>query len=127
MLHHATSTNSARAGHCAPWPDIASLHTPAHPIQARVLSKTVTDYNVRCASFCPFEADSFMTAGRDSMRCYRLAHGGDIRGMSVRRTGEGEGDNTSNLQHCCSGTIVTSKPQSCMGKVKRWVVGHPHS
>jgi len=27
-----------------------------------------------------------MTAGRDSMRCYRL-RGGDIRGMSVRRTG----------------------------------------
>ena len=69
---------------------------------------------MRAASFCPFEPDAFMTAGRDSIRCWRLARaraagagrsggadgdpGGDsgagpaagsaqIRGMSVRRTG----------------------------------------
>jgi hypothetical protein len=41
---------------------------------------------VAAAAFCPFEPDAFMTAGRDSMRCYRLV-GGALRGMSVRRTG----------------------------------------
>jgi hypothetical protein len=55
--------------------------------QAPLLAKCVTDYNVRAASFCPFEPDAFMTAGRDSIRCWRLAKGGRVRGMSVRRTG----------------------------------------
>ncbi|KAI8472679.1 MAG: hypothetical protein J3K34DRAFT_519551 [Monoraphidium minutum] len=79
---------------------------------APLLAKSVTDYNVRCAAFCPFEPDAFMTAGRDSMRCCRLGRapapaagdggggggGGEeaggvrgcprrIRAMSVRRTG----------------------------------------
>lgn len=35
----------------------------------------MTDYNVRAASFCPFEPDAFMTAGRDSMRCWRVTRG----------------------------------------------------
>jgi hypothetical protein len=65
---------------CVPCPSLLPVH------QAPLLVCAVTEYNVCAAAFCPFEPDAFMTAGRDSIRCYRLHHG-ELRGMSVRRTG----------------------------------------
>ena len=53
-----------------------------------LLASCRTDHSVRAAAFSPFEADAFLTAGRDSVRCYRL-RGGELRGMSVRRDAHG--------------------------------------
>lgn len=43
----------------------------------------VSHHNVRVLRFCPFEPDTFLSAGRDSVRTYRLK-GGSLRGLSVR-------------------------------------------
>lgn len=51
--------------------------------QAQLLVKTVTSYHVRVLKFSPFKADHFVSAGRDSIRCYRMK-GDDIRGISIK-------------------------------------------
>ncbi len=75
--------------HAGPTPTagVASKAGPLQPVpfvllQARLLLKQTTDYNIKVARFSAFEEDHFMTAGRDSIRCYRLKQGG-LRGMSV--------------------------------------------
>lgn len=50
---------------------------------ASVVLRHVTDYNVKCARFSAYEADQFMTCGKDSIRVYRMK-GGALRGMSVQ-------------------------------------------
>lgn len=52
--------------------------------QAQLLVKSVTSYHVRVMRFSPFEADHFVTAGRDNIRCYRMKKGDDIRGISIK-------------------------------------------
>jgi hypothetical protein len=60
--------------------------------QAPLLARAVSDHNVRAAAFSPFEPDAFLTAGRDSIRRCRLAPGGRVRGVSVRRGPGGPGN-----------------------------------
>eukprot|EP00775_Hariotina_reticulata_P002580 gene2580-2882_t len=52
-------------------------------LQAQLVVSQVTDFNVRVLRFSPFEPDHFVTAGRDSVRCYRLKTG-RLRGISVQ-------------------------------------------
>jgi hypothetical protein len=52
-------------------------------LQAQLLVSHVSHHNVRVLRFCPFEPDTFLSAGRDSVRTYRLK-GGSLRGISVR-------------------------------------------
>jgi hypothetical protein len=52
-------------------------------VQAQLLVKTVTSYHVRVLKFSPFEPDHFVSAGRDSIRCYRMK-GDDLRGISIK-------------------------------------------
>ncbi|WIA37015.1 hypothetical protein OEZ86_013999 [Tetradesmus obliquus] len=51
--------------------------------RAQLLMSHVSHHNVRVLRFCPFEPDTFLSAGRDSVRTYRLK-GGSLRGLSVR-------------------------------------------
>ncbi|KAF6264700.1 hypothetical protein COO60DRAFT_1654818 [Scenedesmus sp. NREL 46B-D3] len=51
--------------------------------RAQLLVAHVSHHNVRVLRFCPFEPDTFLSAGRDSVRTYRLK-GGSLRGISVR-------------------------------------------
>ena len=51
--------------------------------KARVLLQSVTEYNIKRAKFSPYEADKFMTVGRDSIRLYRIKHGA-LRGLSIQ-------------------------------------------
>jgi hypothetical protein len=43
----------------------------------------VTSYHVRVLKFSPFEPDHFVSAGKDSIRCYRM-RGDEIRGISIK-------------------------------------------
>jgi hypothetical protein len=52
-------------------------------VQAQLLVSHVSHHNVRVLRFSPFEPDTFLSAGRDSVRTYRLK-GGSLRGISVR-------------------------------------------
>jgi hypothetical protein len=52
-------------------------------LQATLVLKQTTDYDVRCLSFSPFENGHLMAAGHNSMRCYRLKDG-ELRGISIR-------------------------------------------
>lgn len=51
-------------------------------LQVRQLHRYTTAYNIRVAKFSAFEDDHLMTAGRDSIRCYRLRRG-ELKGMSI--------------------------------------------
>lgn len=55
------------------------------PMQVEVLTRHVTEHNIRCAKFSAFEEDRLVTAGRDNIRMYRLRHE-QLRGLSVRLT-----------------------------------------
>jgi hypothetical protein len=43
----------------------------------------VTSYHVRVLKFSRFEPDHFVSAGKDSIRCYRM-RGDEIRGISIK-------------------------------------------
>jgi hypothetical protein len=48
-----------------------------------LLVSQVSHHNIRVLRFSPFEPDTFLSAGRDSVRSYRLK-GGALRGISVK-------------------------------------------
>ncbi|KAK9823925.1 hypothetical protein WJX72_006401 [[Myrmecia] bisecta] len=50
--------------------------------KARVVTKHVTDYNIKCARFSPYEPDRLVACGKNSIRMYRLK-AGTLRGMSI--------------------------------------------
>lgn len=60
-----------------------SAGAPNMHVQALLLVRTVTSYHVRVLKFSPFEPDHFVSAGRDSIRCYRMK-GEEIRGISIK-------------------------------------------
>lgn len=64
----------------------AQLAPPPGARQVPLVARATTDYDVRTASFCPFDPGAFLTAGRDALRAYRL-HNRALRGMSIRRSG----------------------------------------
>jgi WD repeat-containing protein 90 len=51
--------------------------------RARVLVKSTTDYNVKRAKISPYEANKFVTVGRDSIRLYRIKNG-VLKGLSIQ-------------------------------------------
>ncbi|WIA16802.1 hypothetical protein OEZ85_013742 [Tetradesmus obliquus] len=51
--------------------------------RAQLLVSHESHHNVRVLRFCPFEPDTFLSAGRDSVRTYRLKVG-SLRALSVR-------------------------------------------
>jgi WD repeat-containing protein 90 len=60
--------------------DISDVKTTR---RASVLLKSTTEYNIKRAKFSPYEPDKFMTAGRDSIRLYRIKNG-TLRGLSIQ-------------------------------------------
>ena len=52
-------------------------------MQAVLVTRHPTEYNVKCLRFSLFEEDRLVTCGRDSVRVYRLKNG-QLRGTSVR-------------------------------------------
>ena len=60
--------------------------------RATVVLKSTTEYNMKRAKFSAYEADKFMTVGRDSIRLYRVK-GGVLRGLSIQVR-------TSEYNHC---------------------------
>jgi hypothetical protein len=51
--------------------------------QAQLLVSQVSHHNIRVLRFSLFEQDTFLSAGRDSVRTYRLK-GGSLRAISVK-------------------------------------------
>ena len=41
-------------------------------VQAEVLAKHVSDYNIKAVKFSPYEEGRLMTCGKDSVRMFRL-------------------------------------------------------
>lgn len=41
-------------------------------LQAQVLAKYISDYNIKAIKFSPYEEGRLMTCGKDSVRMFRL-------------------------------------------------------
>lgn len=41
-------------------------------MQAKVVAKHISDYNIKAVKFSPYEEGRLMTCGKDSVRMYRL-------------------------------------------------------
>ena len=41
-------------------------------VQAQVLAKYISDYNIKAIKFSPYEEGRLMTCGKDSIRMFRL-------------------------------------------------------
>lgn len=65
-------------------------HAACCTLQAQLLVSHVSHHNVRVLRFSPFEPDTFLSAGRDSIRSYRLK-AGSLRAISIRLDVSGSG------------------------------------
>ncbi|KAG2491091.1 hypothetical protein HYH03_010535 [Edaphochlamys debaryana] len=61
--------------------NIAELRAPSRKVE--LVTRHPTEYNVKVLRFSAYQEDHLLTAGRDSIRMYRLK-GGQLRGTSVR-------------------------------------------
>jgi hypothetical protein len=52
-------------------------------MQPEVVTRHVTEYNIKAAKFSAYEEDHLVTCGRDNVRMYRLKNGA-LRGVTVR-------------------------------------------
>ncbi|KAG2423007.1 hypothetical protein HXX76_015605 [Chlamydomonas incerta] len=62
--------------------NIAELRAPGGP-KVDLVTRHATEYNIKVLRFSAYQEDHLLTAGRDSIRIYRLK-AGQLRGTSVR-------------------------------------------
>ena len=49
-----------------------ATHIAHSAVQAQVVAKHISDYNIKAVKFSPYEEGRLMTCGKDSVRMFRL-------------------------------------------------------